>query len=118
MATLYNDGDLKFGSRVVTINSIAYIAESFTIDQPVQVVESTDELAQPRGSYAFDGFVTGSATLLFPDQDSGAPTRHMTFTSDDNQGVSKTWIVRNVSVPQTNNGETKCNITFAQKYSA
>lgn len=109
--SLFNDGTYQVGSRTLSLNSVTYIAESFSYDEPTAKVEAvTDEIGDPDGSVAWAGIPTGSATL----QMSGSmavPAQGQSFTTSI-RGATVTFKVLTVGTPEEAQGRKKVNITF------
>jgi hypothetical protein len=109
--SLFNDGTYQVGSRTLSLNSVTYIAESFSYEEPTAKVEDvTDSVGDASGSVAWAGIPNGSATL----QMSGSmaiPTQGQAFTSTI-RGVSTSFKVLTVSTPEEAQGRKKVNITF------
>lgn len=71
---VYQDGTFPSGAPVVAINSVNYVANSFTYDKPSTVVQITDQNGEPSGALAFEGFITGTAELQFSASNTPEPT--------------------------------------------
>ena len=63
MAAIYNDGTVAYGSKVLTINSVLFVAENIEVRRPIIKIERRNELHEPNGKVGIKDFVTGSATL-------------------------------------------------------
>lgn len=114
MADFYNDGSLPYGSVVLTINSVTYVAENITTTIPLgTTIERRDEIGEPSGQVLVKGFETGSATLQLATGSTATPAQFETFTHN-----SKTYIITEVSEPMQQDGENKVNISFRKKISA
>lgn len=71
-APVKNDGAIAFGSRTVqipTTTGSTFVAESVSFDQPTEVYEQRDEQGDPDGQVIYNGFITGSMTLLLGSAD-------------------------------------------------
>lgn len=117
MSTSKNDGAIPYGSIVITINSVTYIADSFSISRPSKTIERTSEVDLPTGQISYDGFVTGSATLQLASDSTAIPAMYQTFTSSVS-GSSETFYIDSVTQPLEKGGEKKINITFRKQYNA
>lgn len=112
--SLFNDGTYLVGSRVLTIATVAFIAENFSYDEPTAKVETvTDEVGDADGAVAWAGIPTGSATL----QLSGSmviPAQGASFTTSI-RGSSITCKILTVGAPEEAQGRKKVNITFQKQ---
>lgn len=117
MSTSKNDGAIPYGSIVLTINSITYVADSFSISRPSKTIERTNETDLPSGQVSYDGFVTGSATLQLASGSTAIPAMYDTFTTSVS-GTSETFYIDSVTQPLEKAGERKVNINFRKTYSA
>ena len=113
MAALWNDGAIPFGSEVLTINSVAYIAENVSYDNASVVVQRRNEVNEPSGSYGVQDFVTGSATLQKAATGTAVPTPGLTFTRD-----SVVYILTKVGEVLAQGDAMKFNIEFSRDYAA
>lgn len=113
MADIYNDNSVPHGSRVLNINNVNYVADTFTVTVPTVVIERTNENNEPTGSTGVAGFVTGSAGLQIP---AGAYVKiGETFTT--NVGITSTNFVVTQTEPTEDKGsEKKQAITFHKLY--
>jgi hypothetical protein len=111
MAALWNDGTIPYGSEVLTINSVTYIAENVSFDNPSTVVQRRNEANEPTGSYGVQDFVTGSATLQKAATGTAVPTPGLTFTRD-----SVVYILTKVGEVLAQGDAMKFNIEFQRQY--
>lgn len=113
MSQVFADGTHKFGSIVVTITAVAYVAENFEISAPSTVVEVTDEVSLPSGQKIIPGFVTGSATLQLATGTTALPAIGAEFTVD-----TIDYIVSEVGESRSQGEISKVNISFRKKINA
>ncbi len=117
MAPAYNDGTVQYGSRVLTINAVAYAADNININRPTKAVDRTNQLGEPSGSVGIADFVTGSATLQLAADATAEPTNGLTFTVTFDAGIgAETFYLSSVSRAEVKDGEKKINVTFKKKY--
>lgn len=113
----YNDGTVQYGSRVFTINSVAYVADNISVNRPTKEIERTNQIGEPSGSVGVAGFVSGSATLQLASGATVEPTAGQTFAVTFDSGIgAETFFVTSPSRAETKDGEIKLNITFKKKY--
>ena len=113
MAALWNDGAIPFGCPTLTINSVVYVAENLSFDNPSVVVQRRNEVNEPSGSYGVQDFVTGSATLQKAATGTAVPTPGLTFTRD-----SVVYILTKVGEVLAQGDAMKFNIEFSRDYAA
>jgi hypothetical protein len=112
--SLFNDGSFGVASRTLSINSVTYIAENFSYEEPTGKVETVmDQNGDPSGSVAWVGIPTGSATLQVTSSMS-PPTQGQTFSTTI-RGGSITFYILTVGTPEEQQGRKKYNITFHKK---
>jgi hypothetical protein len=70
----YSDGTFPSGSPTVTINSVAYKANSFTVNKPANTVNITDNNGDPSGALSFKQPYTGTAEVQFSASNIAEPT--------------------------------------------
>lgn len=95
----YSDGTFPSGAGTVTINSVAYKANSFTVSKTDNVVNVTDQDGAPSGALAFKQPRTGSAEVQFSASNVAEPT-----TAAENSTTG-------VFVASINNTNVNCFIT-------
>jgi hypothetical protein len=119
MAATYNDGTVAYGSRVITINSVAFVADNINVTRPTKAVDRTNELGEPSGSVGIADFVTMTAQLQLADTlvepENGQTTAALTF---DTSIGAETFFVTSVGRAEVKDGETKVNVSFKKKYGA
>lgn len=98
MAT-YQDGTYPSGAGVVVINSVNYVANSFTVNKSATTVQINDENGEHAGALSFAGPISGSAELQFSANTVAEPT---TAAQNSTTGVFATTI---------DNTATNCFIT-------
>lgn len=117
MSAVYNDGTVQYGSKVLTINSVAYAADNITVNRPTKAVDRTNELGEPSGSVGIADFVTVSATLQLASGSTAIPplgsvTAATTF---DAAVGAEVFYTTSVSQAFVKDGETKVNWTGKKK---
>lgn len=110
-----NDGGLVFGSQVLTIDSVAYVAENISVDAPSAVIEQKNIYGVPSGQVIVEGFVTGTATLQLASSATVLPTIGDAFQLTTVGGVSVYFLVSQVGQAFSQDAETKVNISFRKR---
>lgn len=115
MAATYNDNSVQYGSQILTLNSIAFVADNFETTQPSTVIERTNQLGEPSGSVGIAGFIRGTATVQLASSTHAAQiTLGQDFTA--NSDTTTTYYITDISEPQVKDAEQKVNISFIQAY--
>lgn len=115
----YNDGNIPYGSQVVTIGATAYVAENINFTQPTTAVERRDEIGDPSGQLIKSNFDTGSAALQLATTATQIPAVGATFTFIRTGGLGAVTIgvvVSEVGEVQAQLDISKVNINFRRRY--
>lgn len=127
MAAFTNDGAVRYGSRVLTINSVAYVADNFTVTRPSKTIVRTNQLDEPSGQVSYADVATGSAQLQLADAAAREPALGDEFTvsgllkkagTPTPADVDETFYIDSVGTAETQDGETKIPITFRKRITA
>lgn len=70
----YSDGTFPSGAPTITINSVAYISNSFSVNKNSDTKNITDGNNAPSGALQFKTHRTGSAELQFATSATAEPT--------------------------------------------
>ena len=110
--TPYQDGTQLFGipESPLTINSVAYILESWNVDLPSTRVEIKDQNGIVIGQEFVPGVPNARAKLQFATVSTVPPARNQTFSAD-----GQVWIVDTVGNVYTQGAYAYCNITAYAK---
>ena len=111
----YNDGGLVFGSQVVSIVSVAYVAESINVDKSTSVIEQKNEYGVPTGQVLIEQIPTGSMTLQLASSSTVAPSIGAAFTLVPVGGGSATFLISKVGEQFSQDGETKLSVDFRKQ---
>jgi hypothetical protein len=118
----YNDGDLPFGSRVLSITNpvesgtpaaVEYVAETYNVNNPSQIKERRGVKGEPTGSLGVRDFVTGSATVQLETDETPLVQLGATFTEDDVD-----YVVTDAPEAEQAGEIKKQQIQFRKKYAA
>lgn len=118
MGLPFNDGTVPFGSRVLTINSVTYVAENFEVKEPTFNVERRNEINQPNGQYIDADFITGSATLQLATSSTAIPANGDTFATKPRAAdvSTTTFVLTEIGIPEEQGGIKKVPVQFRKKY--
>ncbi len=70
----YSDGTFPSGAQTVTINSVAYKANSFVVNKAANTVNITDQNGDPSGALSFKQPRNGTAEVQFSASNIAEPT--------------------------------------------
>lgn len=114
MAAFKTEQSVQYGSKVLTINAVTYVADNVTINRTSKTILRTSELDEPSGQVSYKGEPdTGTAQIQLASGATAIPAQGDTFTSNLGLG-SETYYLTDISIPYTKDGETKVNITFRE----
>jgi hypothetical protein len=99
MPQVFNDGNIPFGSQVVTINGTEYVAEEIEFEEKSTAIYRRNEINVPNGGVYIQDLVKGKMTLQLASNDTPVPEGQSLVTMDF-RGESRTWVITNVSQPQ------------------
>jgi hypothetical protein len=117
MSAFKNDGTVQYGSRVLTVDTIAYVADNCSVTRPGKTIERTNELDEPTGQVSYAGFVTGSATLQLATGSTVIPELGDEFSTTWVTSLgAETFYLDSITQAETNSAEKKINVTFRKKY--
>jgi hypothetical protein len=100
---------LPYGSRVVTIGAVGYIANNFSTSQSLNVIERTDSLGAPNGAVGIQQARTGSAQLQLATSTTTAPAAGDEFAAN-----SVTFFLTEVSRAEEAQGFKVVDISFRE----
>ena len=101
---------LPYGSRVLTINAVAYIANNYKVDQGGALIERQNELGAPNGAVLILEASTGSAQLQLATTTTAIPAIGDEFTAD-----TVTYFLTQVGASEEARGFKTVDISFRKK---
>lgn len=104
---------LPYGSRVVTVATIGYIANSFTTSQPLNVIERQNELGAPNGAVGIRQPITGSASLQLASTATDIPEAGDEFSASI-AGTAITFFITDRGLPEEQAGFKTVDISFRE----
>jgi len=104
---------LPYGSRVVTIGAVGYIANSFSPSQSLQVIERQNELGAPNGAVGIRVARTGSTSLQLASTSTTAPAVGDEFSATV-AGSAITFFLTEVGLPESQNGFKTVEVSFRE----
>jgi hypothetical protein len=104
---------LPYGSRVVTVATAGYIANSFTTSQPLNVIERQNELGAPNGAVGIQQPITGSASLQLALAATAIPSAGDEFSATI-AGTAITFFITERGLPEEQAGFKTVDISFRQ----
>jgi hypothetical protein len=115
MALPYStSANLPWGTRVLTINAVSYIANSFNPRDPSTVVRRRTELGAPNGAFMTAEAGAGTANLQLATSSTALPARGDEFTTTW-RGTSVTFFITEVGAPEEQQGFKTVDISFEEK---
>ncbi len=99
MPTVSNDGNIPFGSQVVTIGATDYVAEDIEFEEKTTSIIRRNEINVPNGAVHISDLVKGKMTLQLESIDTTIPENN-SECSMDFRGAAKDFIITNVAQPQ------------------
>jgi len=100
---------LPYGSRVVTIGAVGYIANNFSVSQSLNVIERQDSLGAPNGAVGIQQARTGSAQLQLASSSTTVPDVGTNFSAD-----SVSYFTTEVSKPEEQQGFKVIDVSFRE----
>lgn len=117
MSAYKNDGTIPYGSRVLTINGVDYVATNIEIRRPEQAIKRYNQLGEPSGSVGIADFVEGTATLQLATTSTVIPVQGLEFSATFIVSVgSETFYLTEITQPEGQTSEKLINVTFRKKY--
>jgi hypothetical protein len=99
MPDVFNDGDIPFGSQVVSINGTDYVAEEIEFEEKSTAIYRRNEINVPNGGVYIQDLVTGKMTLQLASVDTPIPEGQSIVTMDF-RGAPTQFVITNLSAPQ------------------
>lgn len=114
----YNDGSVPYGSQVVTIGGVAFVAEQINVTEPSNIIERMDELGVPSGQVIIAGFVNGTAVLQLATTSTQLPTFGATFTltRPGTPAVTYGAVLSEIGEAYAQTEALKVNVSFRKRY--
>lgn len=112
MSTPYSSTPgIPHGSRIVTLDSTAYIADNFTPIYPTKFSGQNDQNGRPARFMLKDDFATATAQLQLETDATPIPANGQECDPEPNDLVAR-WVVESVSPPEEAEGIRIVNVTF------
>lgn len=104
---------LPYGTRVVTVATIGYIANSFSTSQSLNVIDRQDTLGAPNGAIGIRQPITGSASLQLASTATQIPDAGDEFSATiDSAAV--TFFITERGLPEEQAGFKTVDISFRE----
>lgn len=113
MPLFTTDGNIPFGSQVVTINGTDYVAEEIDFEEKSTSIYRRDERNVPNGGVYISDLVTGKMTLQLGSNTTPIP-ENQSVVSMTFRGAPKEFIITDVSQPQKQNEIHKMKMTITE----
>ncbi len=96
-------GGLPYGSRILMINGVAYIADNFNITRPTQQLSRKSQIGAPNGFRLLADRKTATASLQLEVDSTAIPGRGLEFDGEAADEVAK-WVIIEVSPAEVSDG--------------
>lgn len=104
---------LPYGTRVVTIAAVGYIANSFSTSSSLNVIERQDTLGAPNGAIGIRQAITGSTSLQLALSSTVIPDPGDEFSATID-GSAITFFITERSLPEEQAGFKTVDISFRE----
>lgn len=104
---------LPYGTRVVTISAVGYIANSFTTSQSLNVIERQDTLGAPNGAIGIRQPITGSTSLQLATTSTAIPDAGDEFSATIDS-VAITFFITERGLPEEQAGFKTVEVSFRE----
>ena len=112
----HSDGTLVFGSQIVTMSSVAYVADEITYSKDTKPLTNLNQVGVPTKEVLIEQIGTGSMTLQLAASTTVAPAIGSTFSlTPVGGGTALSLKVSKVGQIFKNDGETKLQVEFRDK---
>lgn len=108
-----SSANLPYGSRVVTVATVGYIANSFTTSQSLNVIDRQDTLGAPNGAIGIRQPITGSTSLQLATTSTQIPDCGDEFSATVD-GSAITFFITERSLPEEQAGFRTVDISFRE----
>jgi hypothetical protein len=115
-AGTHNDGGVVFGSQIVTIDGVTYIAEDIDVKFPSKIIERTNEVGVDNGDVTIEKAFTGTMTLQLAAAATPIPPIGKAVTIVSLNAVSLSAKIIDTGVKFVADGETKVSVSFKKKF--
>ncbi len=99
MPDFFSDGNIPFGSQVVTINAVEYVAEEIDFEEKSTAIYRRNEINVPNGGVYISDLIKGKMTLQLASVDTVIPENQSIVTMTF-RGTPTQFVITNVSQPQ------------------
>lgn len=121
----YQDGQFPSGAPVITINSVGFIANSFTVNDTAATTNINDQNGEHAGALSFRGVISGSMELQiatdstsFPQTAARSSTWGVTSSPVTILGVARTLFLTNVVHNKPNQGQWTAQCDWQARHNA
>ena len=109
-----NDGNVPYGSYLVTVAGSALVAENINPSRPSTIIERRDELNEPSGQVIIPDFETATMTLQRPTTSADVPSVGAAVTFPVGAGMgptTTTWFISEAGAALDQGDVQKFNVT-------
>src|SRR5437762_4729232 len=98
MPQVFNDGDIPFGSELVTINGVEYVAEEIDFEEKSTAIYRRNEINVPNGGVYIQDLIKGKMTLQLRSLAEAIPENQSAVTIPF-RGTARQFVITNISAP-------------------
>lgn len=108
-----NNGSVAYGSYLVTVSGVGYVAENVNLSISSTVLERFNQLNEPSGQVLIPTFETATMTLQRPSSSTVLPAVGATVVAGSGSGISgsSNWYVSEASGAFEQGSIQKVNVT-------
>lgn len=106
-----NNGSVAYGSYLVTVSGIGYVAENVNPSISSTVLERFNQVNEPSGQVLIPTFETATMTLQRPSASTVLPAVGATVAAGAGSGIAGSWFVSEASGAFEQGSIQKVNVT-------
>jgi len=106
-----NDGNVPYGSYIVTVGSTSFVAENLNPSSSTTIIERRNSLSEPSGQVIIPDFESATMTLQRPATATALPARGATALFPAGAGLAGTWYVSEVGASYEQGSDQKFSVT-------
>lgn len=119
MPAFLDPTSIPFGSQVITVGGVTFVAENINFTQPSTVLERRDEDGDPSGQVIVANFDNGTATLQLATTATTPVTIGATFTLSRSGGLATVGcVISEVGDVLSQLDIKKLNVSFRRRYNS
>lgn len=114
--TTFSDGAVAFGSQLITIATVVYVADDIDIQRGTRELDQNNELGVPDKQVLIRTKKRGTLTLQLPTATAAGPALYATVPIKPlGGGVAQNYLISNLGDKFTAEGITKLSVSVVEK---